>query len=153
MWFSDPRIDPPKEFELHLRTKLPKAISKYQGKYGKTISTTNSLSVRSFGTTSWTDRNTAEYRTKYGPLYIHFQEKCLKNFDTEKFYGSRESFNSNSITVDKDTSDSLKASGKVFLTQRGVKFPQCWNYYSIQCFTILIGKIFASTKICSFFLP
>ena len=30
--FSDPRFDPPKEFELHLRTKLPKAISVYRGK-------------------------------------------------------------------------------------------------------------------------
>ena len=62
--------------------------------------------VRSFGTTSWTDRNTSENRTKYEPLYIHFQEKCFKNIDTEKFYLPRGSFNFNSVMVDKDTSDS-----------------------------------------------
>lgn len=90
----------------------------------KTISTTDTLIVCSFDTTSQTDGNTKD-RSKYDSLHVHFQEKCFKNFDTEKFYGSRESFNFSSIIVDKDTSDSLKASGKVFLTQRGVKFPEC----------------------------
>ena len=78
--------------------------------------------MRSFGTTSWTDRNTGENRTKYDPLYIHFQGKRLKSFEIEKFYGPRESFNFNSIPIDKETSDRLKASEKVFLTQLGVKF-------------------------------
>ena len=36
--FSDPRVNTPKEFELHLRAKLPKANSKCQGKCGKAIS-------------------------------------------------------------------------------------------------------------------
>ena len=39
--FSDPRINPPKEFELHVRTKLLKAKSKCQGKCGKAIFTTD----------------------------------------------------------------------------------------------------------------
>ena len=73
------------------------------------------LIMRSFGTTSSINRNTVENRTKYGSLFIHFQEICLKNFDTEEFYGPRESFNFNSTTVNKDTFEILKASGKVFL--------------------------------------
>ena len=48
--FSDSRTDPPKEFELHLKLKLPKAISKCQGKGGKTIFATDSLIVHFFGT-------------------------------------------------------------------------------------------------------
>ena len=64
---------------------------------GKTILVTDTLIVRSFGTTSWTDRNTGENRTKYGSLYIHFQKKCLKNFDTERFYGPKK------FIVNKDT--------------------------------------------------
>ena len=81
------------------------------------------LTVRSFGTTSWTDRITAKIEQSMAPLYTHFQKKYLKNFDIEKFYGPRESFNFNSIIVDKDTSDSLKTSEKVFLTQLGVNLP------------------------------
>lgn len=37
--------------------------------------------------------------------------KCLRSFDTEKFYGSNESFNYNLITVNKD--NSFKASETV----------------------------------------
>ena len=88
----------------------------------KTISTTDTLIVCSFDTTCQTDGNTKD-RSKYDSLYIRFQEKCFKIFDTEKFYGSRESFNFSSIIVDKDTSDSLKASEKALLAQLGVNFP------------------------------
>ena len=50
--FSDPKFDPPDEFELHLKTTLPKAISKCHYKCEKAISATGTLIVRSFGTTS-----------------------------------------------------------------------------------------------------
>ena len=69
--FSDPQVDPPKEIELHLRTKLSKVILKCQGKCGKVISATDTLIMLSIGSTSWIDRNTGENRFKYGPLYIH----------------------------------------------------------------------------------
>lgn len=88
----------------------------------KTISTTDTLIVCSFDTTSQTDGNTKD-RSKYDSLYIHFQEKCFKNFDTEKFYRPRESFNFSSIIADKDTSDSLKVSEKAFFAQLGLNFP------------------------------
>ena len=120
--FSDPWVGTPKKFELHLRTKVPKAISKCQGKSWIAISATEALIVHSFGNTFWADRNTGKNRTKYSPLYIYFQEKCLKNFGTEKFYGPRESCNFNSITAYKDTCNRWKTSDKVFLTQLGVKF-------------------------------
>ena len=53
-------LNPPKKFELHLKTNLLKVISKFQGKCGKAISATDTLIVRSFRTTSWIERHTGE---------------------------------------------------------------------------------------------
>ena len=53
-------LNPPTKFELHLKTNLLKVISKFQGKCGKPISATDTLIVRSFRTTSWTERLTGE---------------------------------------------------------------------------------------------
>ena len=42
--------------------------------------------MKSYGPSTWRDKSGVE-KTKYGPLYIHFKEECLKNFDTDKYYG------------------------------------------------------------------
>ena len=103
--------------EQHLRIKLPKAISKCQGRYGKAISATYTLIVRSVSTRSWADRNTGENRRSISHYTYISRKNVWKILTVEKFYGLRESFNFKSITVDNDTPDSLKASEKVFLTQ------------------------------------
>ena len=84
--FKDPRVNPPKEFELHLRNKLSKKISKCQGKCGKPISDKDFMIIRTYGSSSYTDKESGENKCKYGPLYIHFEGKCLKAFDSKKFY-------------------------------------------------------------------
>ena len=84
--FKDPRVNPPKEFELHLRNKLSKKISKCQGKCGKPISDKDFMIIRTYGSSSYADKEPGENKCKYGPSYIHFEGKWLKTFDSEKFY-------------------------------------------------------------------
>ena len=84
--FKDPQVNSPKEFELHLRNKLSTKISKCQGKCGKPISDKDFMIIRTYGSSSYTDKESGENKCKYGPLYIHFEGKCLKAFDSKKFY-------------------------------------------------------------------
>ena len=34
--------------------------------------------IRSYGTSIWTSKVTGREDYKYGPMYLHFHEKCLK---------------------------------------------------------------------------
>ena len=121
--FKDPRVNPPKELNCRrkLRNKLSKKISKCQGKCGKPISDKDFMIIRTYGSSSYTDKESGKNKCKYGPLYIHFQGKCLKAFDSEKFYLPNENFDYSSIVVDKDTLDCLKPSEKNLLSEMGVK--------------------------------
>ena len=95
--FRDPRENPLKESELHLRNKLSKKISKCQGKCGNPISDKDFMNIRTYGLSSYTDKESGKNKCKYGPLYIHFQGECLKAFDSEKFYLPNERFDYSSI--------------------------------------------------------
>ena len=97
--FSDPREQAEKEYELPLRAKLPKSVSKCQGKCGKPIKKDDVLVVKSYGKISWTDKNTGQERQKFGPMYIHFKEDCLKTF-SDKVYAPGESFDFGKIKID-----------------------------------------------------
>ena len=119
--FKDLRVNPPKKSELHLRNKLSKKRSKCQGKCSKPISDKDFMIIRTYGSSSYTDKESGENKCKYGPLYIHFEGKCLKAFDSEKFYLPNENFDYSSIVVEKDTLDCLKPSEKNLLSQMGVK--------------------------------
>ena len=88
--FGDPRENIPQEYKLHKHLLLPEATSKCQGKCGKPITHSDILIVKSYGKTTWADKNTGKERCKYGPLYIHFLNNCLKNFDTDHFSASGE---------------------------------------------------------------
>lgn len=121
--FSDPRIDPEKQFELHFRKDLPRLIKKCQGMCGKTIKPdSNDMVIKSYGTSTWTDRSSGTERSKFGPMYIHFNQKCLENFDSEKHYGPGSRFDYRRVQVNKETQDTLKESEKKFLTDLGVTF-------------------------------
>ena len=124
--FKDPRVNPPKEFELHLRNKLSKKRSKCLGKCGKPISDKDFMIIRTYGSSTYTDKESGENKCKYGPLYIHFEGKCLKAFDSKKFYLPNENFGYSSIVVVKDTLDCLKPSEKNLISQMGVKL--CYKY-------------------------
>ena len=76
--------------------------------------------VKSYGTSSWTERKTGQERSKFGPMYIHFISKCLEHFDGENYYGPRKRFDYKKIQVDKNTQEKLKEAEKAFLINLGV---------------------------------
>ena len=51
--------------------------------------------IRSYGTSTWTNKVTGKENSKYGPMYL----KCLKNFDNENYYGPGQAFNYSAVTV------------------------------------------------------
>ena len=83
--FRDPCATAEKEFELHHCTNLPKSVSKCQGNRGRPIKVEEVMVLRSYGRITWIDKSTGKEKAKFGPMYIHFHENCLKNF-SETFY-------------------------------------------------------------------
>ena len=77
--------------------------------------------IWTYGSSSYTDKESGKNKCKYGPLYIHFKGKYLEAFSSGKFYLLNENFDQSSIVVDKNTLDCLKPSEKNLLSQMGVK--------------------------------
>lgn len=117
--FNDPREKTKREYKLWLRKDLPKTISKCQGRCGKTITQNETLIVKTFGKTSWTDRKTGQQREKFGPMYVHFHEDCLKTVD-DREYSPDESFPFDTIQVDPATKAVLKEQDVQFLESLGI---------------------------------
>ena len=123
--FSDPRVDPIKIFVLFLRKDLPRAVKICQGLCGKSITPDEKcMLVKSCGTSHWSDKNTGQEMSKFGPMYIHFNEKCLINFDCDRYYGPGSRFDYERIEVGLITQALLNKVEKEFLTQLGVAFLQ-----------------------------
>ena len=105
--FEDPRHGWETIFELHLRSELPKKISRCRGNCHKTITQSDRLLVRSYGISSWLDHKTGEERSRHGPQYIHFQDNCLKAYDSKNYYAPNELFNYQQIKLDEETRKKL----------------------------------------------
>ena len=60
----------------------------------------------------WSKRNMAHY--------MHFREECIKNIDTDNYYGPNDDFPFNKIKVDKATRDQLNENALKYLEQMGV---------------------------------
>ena len=125
-------------------------MSKCQGKCGKPISDKDFMIIRTYGSSSYTDKESGENKCKYGPLYIHFQGKYLKAFDSEIFYLPNESLDYSSIVVDKDTLDCLKRSEKNLLSQMGVKLIYLFIYLffpvSLRFLSYILKSYIAAVK-------
>jgi len=72
------------------------------------------LIVRSHGKVSW----------KYGSLYIHFFDQCLKTFDSDTFYAPGDSFDFSKMTVDEKSWIELNDYEKTHLQSLGVNIKQ-----------------------------
>ena len=72
--FCDPREREGKVYELHVRSKLPKSVSKCQGKCGGPIKDEDIMVIRSYRKVSWTDKATGKEKQRFGPMYLHFKE-------------------------------------------------------------------------------
>ena len=107
-------------FELHLRELLPKTISKCRGLCGKPIAITDKLIVRSYGVSTWRSPKTHEEMSKYGPLYIHFKDVCLKMYDSNNYYAPTETFNYEKIKLDQNTREKLSKPDLDFLAKKKI---------------------------------
>ena len=113
--FSDPRVDPSKEFELHLR-HFQKPYQNVRVSKGKPF----------LLQTFWLSTLLVYILAKIEPGMAHYMQTSNQNVWenlTLKSSMDQENLDFNSIVVIKDTSDSLKASQKVFLAHLGKIFP------------------------------
>ena len=121
--FADPRKDPPQIFEVRLRKNLPRIIEKCRGGCGVKIKPNDpGMLIRTYGTTRWTNKTRGEEDSKHGPMYIHFQEECLRRYDSTTHYGANNSFDYSKLTVDKKVHSELNEDEKNFLISLGVHF-------------------------------
>ena len=115
------REEPVQMFELNLRQFLPKTMSRYQGNCGKKITQNDGMLIKTSGTTRWTDKKTGKEMSKYGPMYTHFNETCLKGH-TKKYYRPDEKFDHSIITLADETCNNLSHEEKYFLIGLCIKF-------------------------------
>ena len=114
--FADPRKDPPQIFEVHFRKNLPRVIEKCRGGRRVKIKPNDpGMLIRTYGTTRWTNKTTGEEDSKHGPMYIHFQEECLRRYDNTTHYGVNNSFDYSKLTLDKKVHSELNEDEKTFL--------------------------------------
>ena len=118
--FQDPRVSPPKEFVLFLRKHPPKNVTKCQGKCGKSIGNEDEMIIRYCGTSSCTNKVTGRENFKYTPMYLHFNEKCLKNFNDENYYCPGQAFNYSVVTVNPKSKGDLNQAEIDLLRELGI---------------------------------
>ena len=111
----------PGVYELHLREFLSKSVTRCQGSCGKKIDQKDTMLIKSYGTMRWTDKKTGKKMSKHGPMYIHFNEHCLRKFDNKKFYAPDESFDYSVITLCQETLTVLNKEERSLLRKRGWK--------------------------------
>ena len=121
MRFADPDMNLKKRLELRLRKDVPRLVHLCQGNRGKQITEDCFLVMKSFGTSRWTDKNGNE-RSKFGPMYLHFEKNCLQNFDSENHHRLSQSFDYSRITVDQKCKDQLSEAENIFLIGLGLNF-------------------------------
>ena len=120
--FQDPDENKGKSFELHLRKDVSKLVKKCHGQCGKVISEKDILVVKSHGTTHWTD-NDGNARSRFGPMYVHFERACLERFDSDNFYGPNKKFDYSEISVQKQCYEQLSKEEISFLPNLKISMP------------------------------
>ena len=115
------REEPVQMFELNLRQFLPKTMSRCQGNCGKKITQNDGMLIKTYGTTRWTNKKTGKEMSKYGAMYIHFNETCLKRH-TKKYHRPDEKFDYSIITLADKTRNNLSNEEKDFLIGLGINF-------------------------------
>ena len=115
---NDPDSLQPKLFQLHLQKDVPAVVRKCQGNCGKKLGMDNFLVVKSFGKTTWTDKK-GNKKSKFGPLYMHFDRACLENFDSENFHGPSKKFDYSRIKAEEKCVSQLGDSEIQFLVDKG----------------------------------
>ena len=118
------RQEPVQTFELNLRPFLPKTVSRCQGNSGNKITQNDGMLIKTHGTTRWAGKKTGNEMSTYGPMYLHFDETCLKRH-TKKYCRPDEKLDYSIITLADETRNNLSDEEKDFLTGIGINF----SYY------------------------
>ena len=92
--------------------------------------------MKSYGASRWTDKETGKGQSKPGPMYIHFNENCLKKFDNSKFYPPDELSDYSFIVLSQQTLTNLNEKDGSFLRRLGLTFQM--NKYIIYCKVFLM---------------
>ena len=72
--------------------------------------------MRSYDISSWLDQKTGKQRSRHGPLYIHFQDNCLKAYDSKNYYAPpNKLFNYKKIKLDEETRKKLSDADIIYL--------------------------------------
>ena len=119
--FPDPRQQSGKVFELYLRADLPSTVVKCRGNCGDAITRDEVLLVKSVGHSPYRDPVTRENKIRFGNLYIHFKENCLKTYDSDEYYAPNEPFNYSKIKLNKDAKAKLSDADIAHLHSLGIK--------------------------------
>ena len=88
----------------------------------KKINGKGSLIIKSYRTTSWTDQKTGKEKSKYGPMYVHFNWTCLKKYDTERFYAQDRDFDGTQMSVNKETVKDFNERENIFSRNLALHF-------------------------------
>ena len=81
MRVENPNASRPVEYQLFLRSLVPRVVERCQGNCGiklKPADNRDYLLVKSHGPSTYMVKG--ESRTRYGPQYIHFKADCLKEY-------------------------------------------------------------------------
>ena len=116
--FEDPRLQPDTQFELHVRSDLPKLVKRCRGNCGRDITKEHQLVVKSNGVQRWMANG--KEMSRNGPLFIHFEEDCLKNYDTKNYYAPFEPFKWDQVTINNSTRNKLTVEELAFLNSLGI---------------------------------
>ena len=120
---EDPNAERNITYTLYLRSRVPRLVERCQGNCGDKLSPSDLedyLLVKSHGPSHFTVKG--EARTKFGPQYIHFNNKCLSEYARSKHGISYDKFPLSSIIVDKITADLLSDEEKNNLIDYGISF-------------------------------
>ena len=118
----NPNAEEPTVYELHLRSKVPRRVERCQGNCGKKLipsSNEDYLLVKSYGPTSY--MHDGKTKRKYGPQYIHFNSRFLKEYALQKHEKTySHDFPMNSIKVDDPTLPLLNEEARTDLQSYGI---------------------------------
>ena len=109
-------------FELFFRSLVPRLVEKCQGNCGRKLSQSNEedyLLIKSNGPTTFLVNG--EERTKVGPQYVHFNQKCLKEYLHRKHNVQVEEFLYDCIIIiDRETLKRLRDEECACLSSNGL---------------------------------
>ena len=102
---------------------LSRSIEKCRGNCGIEITPKDrGMLVRTYGTTKWTNKQTEKEESRNGPMYIHFLDEWLKNYDSTVYYGPNQEYDYQRITVDKKVQSELNDDERGFFRSLGLRF-------------------------------